>query len=350
MLRRIAIVCGLIAAAMIAWLIFKSYTDEILSSHPVAQLHALAVNGDRQWLLERGCDRKKPVLLFLHGGPGMSEMYLAHRFARPLERDFVVVMWDERGAGKSFHADIDPTTMTFTQMEADTLAVVGYLRQTYGVDRVFLVGHSYGTFLAAHLATSYPGLFYAYVGVGQEGDPAREHAVQDALIRAALGAKTVVTAANREDLLFKAHGELADADSMWPLIKTGLLAPEYSLMDAANVAKGPPFAQAHLVYDIPGGHGVPPQRFTIPLYVVMGKRDMVTPVSLARTWFDGVAAPRKTWLEVAGAAHFPYFEQPEVFARIMRRVRTETLGPDRQAASGAWPIPRFGRQCRSDRP
>src|SRR6185436_9493112 len=120
-------------------------------------------------------------------------------------------------------------------------------------------------------------------------------------------------------------GELANARSMWPLIRTGLMAPEYSLGDALNVARGPQFAQAHLRYDMPGGFAAPPTRFSIPVYVVMGSQDAVTPVSLARHWYEDVQAPSKVWAEIGGAAHFPHFEQPERFAALMRRVRDETV-------------------------
>lgn len=70
----------------------------------VAVLEELDLSGSRQWVLIRGQDRTKPVLLFLHGGPGMPAMYLAHAWQSGLERDFVVVHWDRRGAGKSFLA------------------------------------------------------------------------------------------------------------------------------------------------------------------------------------------------------------------------------------------------------
>jgi hypothetical protein len=69
-----------------------------------AVLEPVRLGGVDQWILVRGRDRTKPVLLFLHGGPGMPAMFLAHAWQRALEEDFVVVHWDRRGAGKSFHA------------------------------------------------------------------------------------------------------------------------------------------------------------------------------------------------------------------------------------------------------
>jgi pimeloyl-ACP methyl ester carboxylesterase len=290
-------------------------------------------------------------LLFLHGGPGMPAMYTAHSFQRPLERDFVVVHWDQRGAGNSFHADLDPSTMTITQMLDDAEVVVDRLRHEFGVDRVFLVGHSHGTYLGALLAHQRPDLFYAYVGIGQLGEPRDVHAVQDAIIRERLAqrgeAAPLIDVGNRENLLFEVGGELANARSMWPLIRTGLLAPEYSLADALNVAKGPRFAGEHLRYDLPGGDNGPPTDFDIPVFVIMGARDAVTPVAIARDWFDHVHAPAKSWSAVEGAAHFPHFEQPERFAELMQGIKRAVLPNAARHESGALPIPRLGLQCRA---
>jgi pimeloyl-ACP methyl ester carboxylesterase len=335
---------------LMLWFGFKSYTDPIQAPRAIAELDAWEVNGDRQWVLIRGCDRRNPVLLFLHGGPGMPAMYTAHAFQRPLERDFVVVQWDQRGAGKSFHADLDPSTMTITQMLDDAEVVVERLRQEFGVEKVILVGHSHGTYLGALLAHQRPDLFHAYVGVGQLGDPGALRAVQDAIIRERLARRDEtappIDGSNRESLLFEVGGELTKARSMWPLIQTGLLAPEYSFADALNVAKGPQFAAEHLRYDLPGGYAGPPADFDIPVFVIMGARDAVTPVAIARDWFEHIDAPSKSWSVVEGAAHFPHFEQPARFAELMRGIERDVLPNAVRHEAGAWPIPRLGLQCR----
>ncbi len=336
--------------ASVLWFVFKSYTDPIFAANSVAELKGVEINGDRQWLLTRGCNRGNPVILFLHGGPGMPAMYTAHDFQRPLERDFVVAHWDQRGAGKSYRADLNPATMTMTQMLADAETVVEHLRAEFGVEKVFLVGHSHGTYFGALLAEKRPDLFHAYVGLGQIGDPAHERAVQEAIIRAKFDERgdppPEITNANREKLLFEIGGELANARSLWPLLRTGLMAPEYNLGDVMNVTKGPQFAQAHLDYDVSGGYGPPPTGFEIPVYVVMGAEDAVTPVSLAKEWFDTVDAPEKAWIVFDNAAHFPHFEKPEEFAEFMARVRDETIANAPSTQKGAAPLPRFGLHCR----
>ncbi len=347
-LKRVLAVLAAAAVFAALWFVFKSYTDPILSPRAVARLERWEVNGDRQQVLIRGCDRRDPVLLFLHGGPGMPAMFTAHAFQRPLERDFVVVHWDQRGAGKSRNAALDPATMTVTQMLADAEAVIGRLRREFGVRKVVLVGHSHGTWLGARLAARRPDLVSAYVGVGQVADPAAEPAVIDALIRSRLAhagrSAPPITPSNREALLFQTRGELARHTSMLPLLATGLTAPEYSLADALGVGQGPKFAQARLRYDLPGGYGPPPAHFQVPVTVVMGVRDAVTPVSLAEAWFQRVEAPSKRWVLTPDAAHFPHLEQPHAFARVMRRVKRE-LGAPEQSAGPALPVPRFGLHC-----
>src|ERR1700682_6538470 len=115
-MRRVLLAFGLGATAFVAWFVFKSYTMPIWTENGIAELEALNVNGDRQYVLIRGEDRNAPILFFLHGGPGMAAMYLGHAFQRPLEKDFVVVQWDQRGAGKSFHGDIDTGTLSTSQL------------------------------------------------------------------------------------------------------------------------------------------------------------------------------------------------------------------------------------------
>ena len=61
--------------------------------------------------------------------------------------------WEQRGAGKSFPLLVhDRRHMTRAQYVADGLELTGYLRQRFGQDKIFLVGHSCGTFLGVWMA------------------------------------------------------------------------------------------------------------------------------------------------------------------------------------------------------
>ena len=105
------------------------------------------INGVRQGMIIQSTDIAHPVLLFLHGGPGMPEFFLNTAHPSGLEQEFTVVWWDQRGAGLSYSPDIPPASMTVAQLIADTIAVTHWLRLRFGKDRIILVGHSWGSFL-----------------------------------------------------------------------------------------------------------------------------------------------------------------------------------------------------------
>lgn len=324
-MRRLLFTLGVVVVGFIVWFVFKSYTWPIFTQNGIAELEAVDVNGERQWLLIRGENRDAPVLFFLHGGPGMPAMYLAYAFQRPLERDFVIVHWDQRAAGKSFRAGIDPTTLSTSQLIHDAEIAIAHVQKKLGPKKVFLVGHSHGTFLGVILASRRPDLIAAYVGVGQMAGDATP--LQDAFLKAKLGElglppDTVIDGRNREDLLFRAHAELYGDTSFLPLVLTGLFATEYSLFDGLNVAKGPQLYAKHMKYDIVSEAEIDTiTAFEMPVAFVMGVNDMVTPVSQARAYYDKIAAPERRWYDFERSAHFPFYEEPERFAEVMREIK-----------------------------
>src|SRR5579883_1391184 len=123
----------------------------------VSDSKAVLINGVEQWISVRGADPKNPILLFIHGGPGSPMLPESWTFQRPWEDFFTVVEWDQRGTGKTFSlAKRKPTPLTLAQMQADADAVVRYLRSTYGKDKIFVMGHSWGSILGLTLAQQHP--------------------------------------------------------------------------------------------------------------------------------------------------------------------------------------------------
>jgi len=307
---------------------FKSFTPPIFGDGAVAELKAVEVNGDRQFVLIRGHDRSAPVLLFVHGGPGMPAMFLAHAFQRDLERHFVVVHWDQRGAGKSYRTDISPDELSVSALLADLDAVVDRLRERFSASRIWLVGHSHGSYLGALYARRHPAKVAAFVGVGQVANLDRETSVQDAFLvtkldELELPPDTEITGANREDLLFRVGAELHDETSFAPLVVSGLKASEYSLFDIMNVAKGSSFSSKHMTYDETRDLIADETDFETPVAVFMGVHDMTTPVSLAREYYEAIDAPDKRWIDFENAAHFPHFEEPKAFTAAMRALKED---------------------------
>ena len=125
------------------------------------------INGIDQGMFLRGKDSTNPVLLFLHGGPGMPEFAFSQGYPAVLEDFFIVCWWEQRGSGLSFNNDIPPETLTEEQLVADTLAVTNYLRARFSQEKIYLVAHWGGSFVGIWAAAQAPELYRAYIGVGQ---------------------------------------------------------------------------------------------------------------------------------------------------------------------------------------
>ena len=115
----------------------------------------------------QSADVARPVMLFLHGGPGMPEFFLNTTHPTGLEQHFTMVWWEQKGSGLCYNPDIPAQSMTLDQLIADTLAVTDYLRHRFGKDKIYLLGHSWGSFLGFQVAAAAPERYQAYIGVGQ---------------------------------------------------------------------------------------------------------------------------------------------------------------------------------------
>ena len=315
-----------VVALVFAFFAFKSFTPPIFADNGIAELREVTINGDSQTILIRGRDRDLPVLLFLHGGPGMPAMYLAHEFQRELEDHFVIVHWDQRAAGKSYRPGIDPATLSISQLLADLNILTDYLLSELDARRLWLVGHSHGTYVGALFARRYANKLTAYVGLGQIGDFERIKPVQDDFFRKklpelGLPSDYEITPSNREELLFMTGSEIYGETSYRPLILSGLMATEYSLFDVLNVAKGSSFSSKHMTYDLSRDLIGEETVFDLPVAFVMGSDDMTTPVSLAQEYYDAISAPDKRFFLISQAAHFPHYEQPERFLNVMLELK-----------------------------
>lgn len=135
------------------------------AQHPIDSAFTIPINGIKQYVKIEGRDRSKPLLLFLHGGPGNSVMGYSAKFTNQLKEKFVVVQWDQRASGKT--ATLNPTedSLTLGEFQSDTHALVAWLLSKYNQPKLYLVGHSWGTFLGFYMAKQYPELLYAYIAI-----------------------------------------------------------------------------------------------------------------------------------------------------------------------------------------
>jgi len=251
-------------------------------------------------------------------------MYLAHAFQRPLEKDFVVVQWDRAGAGKSLAAATE-RPLTVSKTLADTFELTRMLRQRFDQDRVYLVGHSWGSYLGLLAIREHPEYYRAFVGTGvlagtrEEADRLRRawlegyaHSSGDSELQSRLSSGGRVS----ESDVWRYGGELYGATDYWPLLATGLAAPEYTLWDALAVRKGTQLVAERMAYDVvPSPLEGEIERLGVPVAFFLGRHDYNTPSRLASDYLDRLEAPFKRLCWFESSAHFPFFSQPEEFHR-----------------------------------
>jgi len=158
------------------------------------------IGGVDQWIQIRGQNRDNPVLLLINGGPGASWLWTARLFV-PWERDFTLVQWDQRGAGRTFERSGSSIadTMTLDRMAADGIEVSQFLTNHLHKPKIILLGHSWGTILGIHMIKARPDLFYAFVGTSQINSMAKMKVAQyTALLESAGSANDTATVTELE--------------------------------------------------------------------------------------------------------------------------------------------------------
>jgi len=265
----------------------------------------------------------------------MPMMYLAHEFQRPLEDNFTVVQWDRRGAGKTYSRNKPKDeSMNTRQLLDDAYSLIDTLRTRYDQQKIVLVGHSFGSYLGSIMVKERPELFRVYISVGQVVDEQRASMLQEAFIREQAsihGRNEVIKALDSlkqpylENWLFEFGGVLKNSTSFFPLIWSGLQAPEYTFSEAMDLAKGSSFSSANINYNILSGPIYDEiTAYEVPVHFFAGNLDYTTPHELITEYFSMINAPKKEIIYFENSAHFPFFEEPEEFSRQLNRILLNT--------------------------
>jgi proline iminopeptidase len=362
--RRVVTAMTAVALLALAWGFAQpAHTPPILGPGElplpgsIATLEPVQIGGHEQWLSIRGHNTANPVLLHLAGGPGDSDIGDGSPSFRDLEQDFTVVIWDQRGTGKSYPA-LEPTaTHTLDQAVADTIELSDYLRQRFGQPKIYLLGNSWGSILAVLAAQRAPELYYAVIGSGQMVS-IRE---TDQLIYRDLLAYAERTGNGGLTRALQTYGEPPFADIYGnALLLTyyeelapytppreftermqaagigflGTMAPEYSLMDKVNLVRGLLDTSAVLypqLQDLDFRRDVP--RLEVPIHVVAGQYELPGRAALVPQWLDHLQAPRKQPVTFEQSAHAPHAQEASRFRDFVVRA---VLAESRASAGPAW--------------
>ncbi|MDO9493987.1 alpha/beta fold hydrolase [Acetobacterium sp.] len=293
------------------------------------------INGVEMGMIIKTRDQTRPVLLFVHGGPGMPEYWLNESHPSHLEELFTVVWWDQRGAGLSYSDAIPPETMTTTQMVADTISVTQYLRQRFRQDKIYLMAHSFGTYIGIQAAAQAPELYHAYIGVAQSVNLALSEElayefmldfyVNDKKNRELLKKAPYGTAAYeriRDRVMHEAG--IGTTHKMYSVIAGIFLAVmkhrEYMLKEKFHIWQGKAFSKNSVLNDEFRQANLSDivTRLNIPVLFFSGAYDYTVNHLLTEVYLEEIKAPKKHFYLFEDSAHSPIFEEPEVVLEILK--------------------------------
>ncbi len=325
------------------------FTDENgqILEDSIAERVTIPVNGRDNTMIIRGRDSKKPVILFISGGPGVPQYWLneAYQYKYPnhIEDEYVVCWWDYRGEGLSYSSDIDPAEITMDQLVSDACVVCDYLKERFCTDRVYLMAHSNGTNLALRLAMKHPEYFNAYFSMGQNANTAygRHEAGYyfmkdifeknndeknlkklESLVETVDGHICLKDKYNDDDwegmLLSAGCATTRDMRSD----ATGIFLPHmlsgcYTLSEKINYWRGK-LMMTKTPYSEECKQVVEEIKLDIPLIFLSGYYDYTTPVSDAKDMYDRVEATDKAFYLFNNSAHSPLWEENEQVLEVMR--------------------------------
>ena len=315
----------------------------------IAELATVRLGGTDQAVMIRGASPDKPVLLYLSGGPGQSDLALARVLSSPWTGDFVFVDLDQRGNGKSYAA-IDPLSgMTVDRAVTDVIELTEHLRARFGEEKIYLMGESWGSILGVLAVQRRPDLYHAWIGSGQMVDVGdTDRRIYDDLVGYA-------TAAGDADLLARlaAIGEPPYRDIPWAnsnllawyehlykpyspsagyvargrasgLDPFGVLGSEYTFIEKRNVLRGlidtftVMYPQLEAI-----DFRESATTLEVPVYILDGKAELEGRRALMLEWFERLDAPVKQLVTFDGAAHSVAFEQADEVLRLLN----ETIVP-----------------------
>lgn len=309
----------------------------------ISELIQVELNGRKQSISIRGTDKSKPVLLFLAGGPGGTQLAAVRYELGELEKHFVMVGWDQPGAGKSYNAlDIkDITVETYVQ---DGYKLTEYLLERFGKEKIYLVGESWGSALGIFMIERHPELFYAFIGTGQMVDFAETERIdyekaikiakekKDNNILKKLEANGVPPYYGK-DVTWKSAVYLnylnkfmsANPEIHNPGFNTlrDIFSSEYGIFDKINYARGIINTFNHVyqqLYDIDLRKDY--TKLSVPVYFFIGRHDVNAPPSLVEDYFTVLEAPEKeiVWFEYSG--HNPWINENKRFVEeLLMRFR-----------------------------
>jgi len=342
-LRVVRNVLCVLAALLLLFLLVRFIGTGINGRTPSGGINEsmyVEINGTKQWISIYGEDIDNPVLLYLHGGPGSSTSAFDYAFTRKWADVYTVVTWDQRNCGKSCEKDGDSASLTYDLMMDDGLSVTQYLIDYLDVEKIALLGHSWGTYYGCNLVLAHPEYYSCYIGAGQLVDMyENEVAFQEAAAEwagneeEALELLKTLTPDRLTPSHFEAKNRLMEKygygmmrdGSDYSLPAAIIFNPYYSLADWIDYLSADPSVYMDFIvsdefdrFSLTGR-----AEYTVPFYNINGDCDYQTNYQLAQNYFEEIDAPYKKLYMMEDTTHGLLESKSEAFSDILHEIAVQ---------------------------
>lgn len=325
-------------------LILPPFTTQIKHNNGgIGEKIFIDIGGIQQGMILKGNDLKKPVLLFLSGGPGIPEYFMEYQYPTFLEDEFIVCFWDWRGTGLSYGKSVAPETMTREKFITDTFEVTEYLRKRFEADKIYLAAHSFGTSIGIQAIAERPELYNGYIAVSQIADqPRSEQLAYEYMLSLCekednrslsgqlkdnpFGTESYFNSGVRDKAM---HTLGVGTTRNMKSVITGIFFPslrmtDYSLKERINIWRGKMFANKTMQDTFTFNAFDAVKSVNVPVYFLAGKYDYTCCYELQKEYFDFLEAPEKYFYTFENSAHSPLFEEQEKAEEIIKSIKSKT--------------------------
>ena len=299
---------------------FEAAQGQSISPKPIDSEEIVPIGGIKQYIRIKGKDDTKPILLFLHGGPGGSLLQKNDHITGELQKHFIVVQWDQRQTGETLKLNQSPGPLTLTMFYNDTHDIIDTLLKKFRRPKLYLAGYSWGTGLGFHIADKYPELLYAYIAISPVINQWRSETMALEMLKERMGNKARKEL-SKVKIPFE-NGEQLYYHRKWLLKHEGQkfvnLSLRKSFVQAWAVTWFDVWTQAckiNLFESL--------QTIQCPVYFFAGQKDYNTNSYITQEYFEKVAVPKKDLFLFASAGH----GLPETDARQFQAIIIEKILP-----------------------
>ncbi len=327
--------------------------NDTTSKNNIHEERFILINSIEQWVTINGAGSKQ-IILFLHGGPGSPISPYSDALYKEWEKDFIIVQWDQRGAGKTFGRTapeeltpgyLQSNPLTVEQMSSDGIELSEYLLKHLKKQKIILFGTSWGSVLGVTMATKRPDLYYAYVGHSQIVFPSIDLPLYKKIYQIAqmdndtisleilnnIGTPPYEKARNAGQLLRIVkkyeHENSTPPPNSWFVVS----AAYDNTKDNQNRSDGDDYSFVNFVGDNRLGvqsmsAGINFMKdnlnFKIPIYLIQGDEDLLTPKEITNQYFNKIKAPKKKYYLLPKTAHGFNLPVLETQYKICKAIKT----------------------------